>query len=117
MTIIVASADQARFHAALSVAAANAALARPTRLFLQGEAAALLGEGAAAAATARYQAAGLPSSSELLGEALALGVEMTVCQSGLALAGMRADELPEGIESGGLVQLLAEHADDRLLMA
>ncbi len=39
LTIIVAGADEERFRSALEVAAANAALDRTTRVFLQGAAA------------------------------------------------------------------------------
>ncbi|HRE36668.1 MAG TPA: hypothetical protein PK217_16500, partial [Sphingopyxis terrae] len=42
LSIIVASCDGARFYAALETGIAAAALGRPARLFLQGEAAALL---------------------------------------------------------------------------
>jgi predicted peroxiredoxin len=101
LTIIVATADAERFRSALEVAAANAALGRPTRLFLQSAAAPLLANG----------------SEPLLEEAMALGTIVTVCQSGLALAGMRADGLPPGVETSGLVQLLSSAADHQILMA
>jgi predicted peroxiredoxin len=104
LTIIVASGDPARFAAALEIAAANAALGRRTRLFLQSDAVQLLRQDAA-------------SNTELLGEAIALGASITLCQSGLALAGMTADRLPAGVETGGLVELLATSGDDQLLMA
>ena len=42
LNIIVAAADGTRFYAALETAAAASALGRPARVFLQGEAAALL---------------------------------------------------------------------------
>ena len=44
LTILVAAADPERFHAALSLAAAQAALGGRARLHLQGEAVALLDE-------------------------------------------------------------------------
>lgn len=109
LTIIVASADPVRFQSALEVAAASAALGRPTRLFLQSDAARLLRTGDGAPAD--------PGTLDLLPEALALGAQVTVCQSGLALAGMRADALPDGIDTGGLVELLSGAAGDQLLMA
>ena len=103
LTIIVATADPARFGAALEVAAANAALGHPTRLFLQSAAVPLLRK--------------LPNPPELLGEAIALGASVTVCQSGLAAVGMSAMALPAGVETGGLVELLSHLGEDRLLMA
>jgi predicted peroxiredoxin len=117
LTIIVAGADPARLHAALSLAAAQAALDRPARIFLQADAVQLLKQPIGAPDDARYSEAGLPKLGDLLGEATALGVEIIACQSGLALAGMRADALPPGIATGGLMALLADHRDDQLLMA
>ena len=115
LTIIVAGTEEQRFHSALSLAAANAALGRRSRLFLQGEAAALLRAGAHAS-DARLSQSGVPTITELVEEALAMGVEISVCQSGLALAGMVADALPHGVATGGLVEMLSSRGDDQLLM-
>ena len=116
LTIIVASADEERFRSALEVAAANAALDRTTRVFLQGAAASLL-QRMDAEAKEPQGMMGAPTLAQLLEEALALGASITICQSGLALAGMRADQLPEGVETGGLVELLASGRNHQLLMA
>lgn len=117
LTIIVAGADRQRFRAALEIAAAQAALGRPARLFLQTEAVPLLRSEAPAPVASAEELEDLPTSSELLVEALALGVRLICCQSGLAAAGFRADHLPDAIESGGLVALLADAEEDQLLMA
>jgi predicted peroxiredoxin len=117
LTIIVIAADPARFHAALSVAAAHAALDRLTRLFLQGEAAALLRVPIFWAEDKSYSDAGLPTLGELLTEAIALGVGITACQSGLHLAGMTAADLPPGVTTGGIIEILAEQSGNRILMA
>jgi predicted peroxiredoxin len=117
LTIIVASADPERFRSALEVAAANAALDRPTRIFLQGTAAGLLGPGRLGPGRPAEEAAGVPTIGELLEETIALGALVTVCQSGLALAGLRADQLPWGIEAAGLVEILATARDHQMLMA
>lgn len=106
LTIIVATADPARFHAALSLAAAQAALDRPIRLFLQAEAVSLLRLPIAAPFDDRYAAAGLPTLAALIEESRVLGVAITACQSGLALADMTTADLPPGIETGGLIDLL-----------
>ena len=116
LTIIVAGADEERFRSALEVAAANAALDRTTRVFLQGAAASLL-QPLASEADEPPDVMGVPTLAQLLEEALALGASVTVCQSGLALAGMRADQLPDGVETGGLVELLASGRNHQLLMA
>ena len=114
LTVVVAGTDAARLHAALSLAAANAALEGRTRVFLQAEAVSLLG---GAEEDRRYAAAGMPSLGELIDEVLAMGAEIVACQSGLALAGMTAERLPEGVETGGLVALLAGLGEDRLVIA
>jgi predicted peroxiredoxin len=111
LTVILASADAERARAGLEVAAANAALGQPTHMFVQGVAARLLGE------LDRAAAPGAPTLGMLLEEAMALGVTVTVCQSGLALAGLRADCLPPGIETGGLIGLLSGAGESQLLMA
>ena len=111
LSIVVAGTDPARLHAALSMAAAWAALERPARIFLQAEAAGLL-------ARLDDQAnAGQPSLRELLTESLALGVAITACQTGLGLCGLSAEQLPDGVETGGLVGFLAARGDDQLMMA
>lgn len=116
LTIIVAGNDPERFHAALSVAAANAAMNHHSRIFLQGEAAALL-RGTEVEGDARRSRHGVPTVAQLTEEARALGVKIIACQSGLALAGLSADRLPDGVTTGGLVEILATRGDDQLLMA
>jgi predicted peroxiredoxin len=116
LTIIVATAERERFRAALSIALAEAALDRPVRIFLQEGAAALLTPARGSDET-DVAAAGLPTLAELLDEALSAEIGFTICQSGLALAGASAATLPPGVEVGGLVGLLADAADDRLLLA
>ena len=115
LSIVVAGTDPARLNAALSVAAAWAALERRARIFLQAEAVGLLRK--LDEADDSGASAGQPSLRDLLAESLALGVSVTACQSGLALAGLTADRLPDGIDTGGLVGFLAERGDDQLMMA
>jgi predicted peroxiredoxin len=110
LSMIVATDDARRFHAALEVAAASAALGRQTRVFLQAQAVSLVGDESDAPP-------GLPSAQEMLNEALALGVRISACQSGLALARVEAGALPTGVETEGLVSFLVAAKDDQLLMA
>jgi predicted peroxiredoxin len=116
LTLIVATADPDRFHAALSLAAANAALGERSRIFLQGEAAGLLRD-ARSPADAERTRHGVPTVAQLLDEARALGTEIIACQSGLALCGLSADNLPEGVTTAGLVQILSTRGDDQLVFA
>ena len=112
LSIVVSGTDPARLHSALSVASAWAALDRPARIFLQAEAAGLL-----ARLDEKESGSGQPNLRELLTESMALGVSVTACQTGLALGGLSAEHLPDGVETGGLVGFLAEGGDDQLMMA
>jgi predicted peroxiredoxin len=116
LTIILAEPDGERLRAALTLAAANAALGGRTRLFCQGDAVRLLA-GLSAPRDAAHAAAGLPTLVALCEEALGLGVELIACQSGLQLAGFTADELDSRIGYGGPVSVMQTLGDDRLLLA
>ncbi len=117
LSIIVASRDGARFYAALETGIAVAALGRPARLFLQGEAAALLRTPVTFAGDGAREAAGQPGLAALIAEAMAMDVDLFVCQSGVALAGMTANDLVPQVRAAGLVSFLADaRADDRLLV-
>jgi peroxiredoxin family protein len=48
---------------------------------------------------------------------MALGVRVTACQTGLAAAGMNADALASGIDTGGMVGFLAEQAGAQVVLA
>lgn len=114
LTILVVSADADRFRAALSLACAHAALGERTRLYCHELAVHLIVAGNDPDDDA-LRASGLPTRAQLLDEARESGVEIIACQTGLAAAGIAFDTLPAGIEAGGLVSLLAELGDDRLV--
>ena len=115
LTVLVAGSDVARLRAALATACAAAALGGRVRVYAQEEAVPLLRAGAADPDAARLRAAGLPDATETLAVALDSGVAVIACQSGLALAGLSAEQLAPGVETGGLVSLLATLGEDRLL--
>ena len=117
LNIIVAVAEGRRLYAALEAAMAMAALGRRVRVFLQGEAAALLRDPVSFAGDEARRAAGQPDLAWLVEEAIAMEVALFVCQSGMALVGMAATELVPHVRAGGLVSFLAEVApDDRLIV-
>lgn len=117
LNIIVAAADGGRLYAALETAAAASALGRSTRVFLQGEAAGLLRAPVSFGGDPARRAAGQPDLASLIAEAMAMGVRLIVCQSGMALAGMTASDLVPDIRAGGLVSFLAEaSAEDQLVV-
>ena len=107
MNIIVAAADGRRFYSALEAAIAWVALGKPVRLFLQGEAAALLRAPIAHAGDAARRDAGQPDLAWLVEEAGEMGVELHVCQSGLALVGMTMADADAIVRASGLIGFLA----------
>jgi predicted peroxiredoxin len=117
LTIVVAEAATGRAHAALSLAAAQAAMGGRARVFFHADAVALLRPPVTAPEDAHHTAAGLPTLAALIDEALALGVELTACQTGLALSGTSAAGLDGRIGFAGMVGVLADLGDDRLVFA
>jgi predicted peroxiredoxin len=96
---------------------AAAALGSPARLFLQGEAVALLREPVSAGGDLARKAAGLPELGWMIGEAVAMEVELFACQSGMALVGLTADDMAPQVRAAGLVSFLRDVGDgDRLLV-
>ena len=117
LNIIVAAGDGTRFYAALEMAMAAAALGKSVRLFLQGEAAALLRAPVAHDGDAARRAAGQPGLAELVAEAAAMEIALFVCQSGMALTGVAASDLAPQARPSGLVSfLVGAEADDRLVV-
>jgi len=115
LTIIVATGDPERLHAALTFAAASSAIGTATKLHLHEGAVPLLRAPMLAPMDEKRSAAGLPTLAQIYGEALGLGVNVTVCQSGLALAGLTIDSLEGTAEAQGPIGVLAD-ADSRLLV-
>jgi predicted peroxiredoxin len=94
LTVIVTTEDAERHRAALTLASAHAALGGRTLVYYHEEAVRLL------------------APSDLLDTAKELGVQLIACQTGLADCGMI---LPDGVEAGGMVSLIASLDDDRLV--
>lgn len=116
LAIVLSEASHARLHAALTLACAAAALGRPVRLFFHGESVAALTTGRHWQGDGTYRAAGLPSVTELVENAIGLGASVMACQTGLQLIGVTAASLAEGIETGGMVAFLADARDDELVI-
>lgn len=115
LTIILASPDPDRLRSALGMAATQGALGGAARLFLDGPAAALLARPLADPRDDDHKAAGLPTLAELIETAFTLGVSIILCQSGLALAGVRTDRIDPRSATGGMTMILASLGDDRLV--
>lgn len=108
LNIIVATAEGRRFYAALEAAMALAALGRTVRIFLQGEAVALLREPVGYGGDAARTAAGQPELAWMIEEAGAMDVAMAACQTGMALVGMTARDIDAGVKAMGLIAWLAD---------
>ena len=115
LTVIVTTEDADRFYSALLLASGNAAQGGGTRVFCDGPAVSLLQPATAAPLDAKRALHGQPRLSELRNEAHALGVRLIACQAGMALAGLDIEALGDGVEAGGLVGLIGEIGDDRLV--
>jgi len=98
--IVIAGADASRLRTALTLAASQAALGARVRILFDGDAVPLA-----------------VTCDELLESCLELGATVTLCQSGLASAGLEAATLEPRFEYGGMVGWLAELAEDRLILA
>ena len=97
LTLLIATADPTRLRAALTLASAHAALGGRTRVYFHEEAVPLLITG-----------------DPLIATALETGATLIACQTGLGAAGLEATALPPGVETGGLISVLAELGDDRM---
>lgn len=118
LRIIVTTPDAERLRGALMLASAQAALGNAAAIFLQLDAVELVREPMAAPNDEAHSNAGLPTLAQLLEEAIMLGVEISACQSGMAVQGMTVADLPFGMSVTGPVAFLQATADNaRLLIA
>lgn len=116
LTVIVTTPDPVRFRAGVTLAIAQRALGGRVRLYCH-EASVVLLEQAPRDDddSAALSAAGLPDRQELIAMAQASGVTLIVCQTGIAMMGLAMDDLAAGVEAGGMMGLLADLGDDRLV--
>ncbi len=114
LTIIAVSGDRERFRAALTLACTQSALGGAVRLFAHEGAAPLLVPDDDAGDAALIES-GVPTRGQLLAMAIDAGVSLIVCQTGLAIAGRQATDLAPGVETGGMVAILATLGEDRLV--
>ncbi len=117
LAIIISGAAHDRLHAALSLAAASAALGRTVALYFHAEAARVAAPAMAWGEDVSFAAAGAPTVRELIDAAAELGVAMTACQTGLALTGLSASEIDPRIEPSGLVDFLSRASDAEIVLA
>lgn len=117
LALLLVSADPARLRAALTLGRAEIALGSGASIFLQGEATALLKPPITDPRDDAWVAAGEPSLGQLLDEALDDGVAISLCQSGLAMAGIDASMLDPRIMLTGPIAFLADVRGEMRLLA
>jgi predicted peroxiredoxin len=116
LAIILVARDPARLRAALTFGRAEIALGGAASIFLQGEAAALLRPPVSEPRDAAWADAGEPALADLLDAALDDGVRLSLCQSGLAMAGVDAGDLDRRIEISGPIAFLGQAGPDVRLL-
>jgi predicted peroxiredoxin len=111
-----------RLHYALVLAAAAAAIDRPTLLFFTGPSVLLAtrfpgwqGIAGAKSFQARCDTAGIAGFSELLEACAALKVERLVCELALSLADINPSQLDDGVTVSGAVTFLTRAKDSEIL--
>ena len=117
LTIVVATADEARFRSALGMALAQVATGGTARLLLDTLAVPLVRRPIIGALDAMHAAIGFPGLAGLVTEALDAGVGVTVCQAGVAMAGATVADFDSRLGFGGMVGLLIALGEDRLVIA
>jgi predicted peroxiredoxin len=115
LTIIVATADEARFRSAAGLALSYQALGGSVTLFLDTDAVSLVAPPVPERQDARFVAIGMPTLSDLVEELFAIEIKVMLCQAGMAMAGLSADTLDARLSYGGMISLLADLDDERLV--
>ncbi|OYY63372.1 DsrE/DsrF/DrsH-like family protein [Sphingomonas sp. 28-62-11] len=116
LTVIVTTPDRVRFRAGLTLAIAQRALGGRVRLYCHEASVALLTQALRDDDdSAALASAGLPDRQGLIAMAQANGVTLIACQTGMAMMGLAMDGLADGVEAGGMMGLLADLGDDRLV--
>lgn len=116
LTVIVADVSSERFRSALNLALAAAALGGRARVFLDGEAVSIIRQPIVGWEDEAYEEAGLPTLPALCAEALDAGVRLILCQSGMAMTEAEPRDYDKRVEFGGMVSLLADLGEDRLVV-
>jgi predicted peroxiredoxin len=115
LALIVSTADEQRFWSALSLAAAKAALGVEVAIFLSGHAARLAAPDYISGLALAHHAKGVATIADLLSSCLELGVSFAICQTGMHLCEVHADQLAHHHVPTGLVAWLAAHREHNLI--
>lgn len=116
LTIIIAEASEPRLRTALGLALSTRALDGEVRLFFDTAAVSLVRSPIAGAQDVDHIAAGLPNMADLVEETLEAGVAYILCQAGIAMFDLSANALDARFTYGGMIGLLADLGEDRLVV-
>jgi peroxiredoxin family protein len=115
LAVVVSTCDVPRLWSLLSLVAAHAARGGQAAVFLSGDAARIAQQTFVFSADHIYEEKGVATPAQLLESCLDLSVHVTVCQTGMHLCDMTADQLKPGMTTGGMLAWLTEHKDSELL--
>jgi predicted peroxiredoxin len=115
--LLVSTCEEARYWSLLSLAAAKAALGVRVSVFLSGDAAALARRDTVFVSDQSYQQKGVATLAQLMDSCLELSVAFTVCQTGMHMCDMTADQLRVGMTPGGLMAWLSDPKNSELIFA
>jgi predicted peroxiredoxin len=115
LTVILVEPLAERLRAGLMLAMTTVAMGGRGRVFLQNEAVMVLRVPILSLSDADYVDAGLPDLVTTINEALAMGVEIILCQTGMHLTESRADDFDARCSFAGPASVLGDLGDDRLL--
>jgi predicted peroxiredoxin len=116
VALLIADSRQEKFWSALSFACASAALGKNVSLFLSGAAAIFARDSYSWTRDADTIASGAPSIAELLVNVAALEIPFFVCQTGMAMCDMTADELRISATPYGLVGWLRDNTQAQIIV-
>ncbi len=116
LAIILAEPRDERVWTAFSLAATTAAIGRTVAIFLSGQAAEIAAKTYTSGGDGKRSAYCVATIAELFETCLEFGVRFTVCQTGLHLCEIPADDVHVAVECGGLMGFLQHHKTDELLM-
>jgi predicted peroxiredoxin len=116
IAILVVTGDEQRLWAALTYAASSAALGKTVSVFLSGHAAVCGHREFLAALDASHRTIGVATCAELFASCGELGVGFFVCQTGMQVCSMAAEDLARGCVPTGTMAWLVSQKDAATLV-
>ncbi|QCE34056.1 hypothetical protein FAI40_01150 [Acetobacteraceae bacterium] len=115
--ILLAGDDRNRAHIAFSLSLAALALGREVTIFAGGKSVRLFRKINLECDKENCpEAEGVLCLDKLIEESLQLGIKLIACETGLFQTNLKETDLIDGVKVGGLVGLLAEVDEDKLMV-